>query len=196
MYSFIRILVILTLVAVMVIPVVSAGNSIFKLSPGTMDVYGNSFISYQSLSNFGTQIRSVFNIGNNTGKYSPVVRAPKEVNTSTTLPMPPKIGTVIRDPIIGGWRYNFEGGGYERYYFESSGHYMKSTDMQSSIGAIANYGTWSTQGNNSYNLIEKTGACETYIYSPNQDLLYSTKFQNLVLFRYNMGESMTGIAHY
>jgi len=180
----------------MLIPVVSAENSIFTSSNRTINVYGNSFISYQSLSNFGAQIRNIFNIGNNNISIAnPVSPTPKEVNTSIH-PMQTQIVTIIRDPIIGGWRYNFEGWGYERYLFASSGSYMKSTNMQSSVGPIANFGKWSAQGNNTYNLIEQTGACETYIYSSNQDLLYSTKFQDLVLFRYNMGESMTGITPY
>jgi len=89
---------------------------------------------------------------------------------------PTPTGALAQDPIIGVWRLSNSTGYDDRYRFNADGTYTES------FFYTVYYGTWSAQGGNSYVIRDTaTGDYETFIYSPVQNAIYSTKYPSLLL---------------
>jgi len=121
----------------------------------------------------------------------------KARSSTAITPLTPEIvyvsGTVTptstiaraQNPIIGVWRLLSSSGSDDRYRFNADGTYVESMYVPSTQETYVFYGTWSTQGSNSYALRETaTGSTATIIYNPARNVIYDTKYTSLLLTLY------------
>jgi len=111
-----------------------------------------------------------------------VIPMVKQVTTTST-PTPKTTVAPVKDPIIGAWRFLEYGGKYgssesDTYQFKADGTFVRNTN---SFGEkLANSGTWSVQGGNSYRGLYSGGISFYIYYDPAKNAIYEPTFPNVL----------------
>ena len=85
-----------------------------------------------------------------------------------------------KDPLIGVWRY-INSDGYDfRYRFNADGTFVTSGYSPEYKQTVVLYGNWRAQGGNLYIVSAESQEPDNYLYVPERNIFYNSKFKDLI----------------
>jgi hypothetical protein len=97
-------------------------------------------------------------------------------DTVPITPNPTRIIDNLQDPIISVWRENYSFCYDDRFRFNVDGTFVESFSLGDKKKTLVTYGTWRTDGSNSYVLRDaKNESYITFIYDPERNVIYPQK---------------------
>jgi len=115
---------------------------------------------------------------------APVATPTPQIVYVTVLVTPTPTVALAQDPIIGTWKYSASNGFEEIWRFNADGTFVMSFYTPDDMDTTVISGTWSSQGGNSYTTNTIAGFLFTFMYAPNQNAIYTTKYSSQLLTPY------------